>query len=70
MRLIDRDGCECYNESASHPFQQALSLESGYLESEEDEDAQLMIYIPFRCPVKLTSLQMTGPSDGKNMIAM
>ena len=68
MSLIDREGCECYNESASHPFLQALSLESGYLESEEDEDAQLMIYIPFQCPVKLMSLQMTGPSDGKNII--
>ena len=66
MRLIDKNSCECYNESLSHPYQQALNLnDSEYLESEEDENGQLMIYLPFQCPVKLMSLQLVGPTDGK-----
>ena len=66
MKLIDTTGCECYNQSTSHPYQHALNLnDSEYLESEEDERGQLMIYFPFKCPVKLTSLQCIGPTDGK-----
>ena len=63
MGLIDSKGCECLNESKVHPYQHALSLsEAEYLESADDE--QLMIFLTFRCPVKLNSLQLIGPTDG------
>ena len=66
MRLIDRSSCECHNQNESRPYQQALSMnDSEYLESEETEKGQLMIYLPFLCPVKLMSLQLIGPTDGK-----
>lgn len=69
MRLINKSECECYNESLSHPCNQALnSSDLDYLESEEDEDGQLMIYLPFKCPVKLTSLQLIGPDDGEEIM--
>ena len=63
LGVIDSNGSECLNESDSHPFQHALSDSTDqYLESDCDE--QLIIALAFQQPVKLHSLQLTGPTDG------
>ncbi len=63
--MIDQKGTECLNDSDQHPFPHALTSTSAeYLESDCDE--QLIISVAFNQPVKLHSLQLTGPSDGKD----
>ena len=64
LGVIDKSGSECLNESDSHPFQHALSASAGqYLESDCDE--QLIIVLAFQQPIKLHSIQLMGPTDGK-----
>lgn len=61
---IDKSRCECLNESDQHSFRSALSREeAGYLESDCDE--QLLLTVAFMQPIRLHSLQVVGPDDGR-----
>lgn len=44
------------------PFHERLDRER-FLES-EDDDPQLLIHIPFTCPVKIRALTILGGDDG------
>ena len=64
LGVIDNSGSECLNESDSHPFRHALSASTDqYLESDCDE--QLIIVLAFQQPIKLHSIQLVGPTDGR-----
>lgn len=61
--LLDKTRCECLNEADDHPYSHALSPGSvQYLESDCDE--QLVISLSFGQPVKLHTLQISGPDNG------
>ena len=69
LPYIDLDGVAALNATERgaartifKPYDQRLDRES-CLESEED-DPQLLIHIPFTCPVKIKSLTCIGGSDG------
>lgn len=62
--LLDRRGSECLNQKDEHPYTDALlpgPLQ--YLESDDDE--QLIISLRFKTTVRLHSLQLTGPLNGR-----
>ncbi|XP_067037332.1 thioredoxin-like protein 1 [Acropora muricata] len=61
--FINKSGCECLNESDDHHFSAALAKGPDYLESDCDE--QLLISIAFNQGVKLHSLKIQGPDDGR-----
>jgi len=63
--FIDMSRSECLNESddQDHTFQAALKEDDGYLESDCDE--QLLITLAFNQPVRIHSLALRGPSDGR-----
>ncbi|XP_064389489.1 uncharacterized protein LOC135337484 isoform X3 [Halichondria panicea] len=61
--FLDCRKCECLNEMDDHPFTHALKPGPlQYLESDCNE--QLIISFEFQSPVKLHSIQLTGPLDG------
>ena len=53
--------CECLNESDDHSLVHCLSLDTGYLESDCDE--QLIISLTFTQAVKIHSLKVKAPID-------
>uniref|UniRef100_U5EV95 Putative thioredoxin-like protein n=1 Tax=Corethrella appendiculata TaxID=1370023 RepID=U5EV95_9DIPT len=60
--FIQKNQCECLNESDSHPFTQALTPgSSGHLESDCDE--QLIISITFNQSVKISALKIKAPEQ-------
>jgi hypothetical protein len=59
--FIMKQQCECLNESDYHTFLQCLNTESGYLQSDEDE--QLIMSIAFSQPVKVHSLKIKAPAE-------
>eukprot|EP01087_Luapelamoeba_hula_P011828 TRINITY_DN3267_c0_g1_i1.p1 TRINITY_DN3267_c0_g1~~TRINITY_DN3267_c0_g1_i1.p1 ORF type:complete len:308 (-),score=56.13 TRINITY_DN3267_c0_g1_i1:34-927(-) len=61
--FVDVSHVTCLNQSSDHPVQNAFSRDSKYLESDCDE--QLLIYVPFKQPIKLHSLGFVAPADGK-----
>lgn len=61
VTFIEKNGCECLNESDEHTLAHALTSKGGYLESDCDE--QLIITVAFNQVVKLHSLKITGPAD-------
>lgn len=62
--FIDLSKSECLNESDDHPFTAALEPgDDEYLESDCDE--QLIIALGFLQPVKLHSIHLKGPADGR-----
>ncbi|KAL5469462.1 hypothetical protein EMCRGX_G030719 [Ephydatia muelleri] len=61
--LLDLSKSECLNESDDHPFTAALEPGDRYLESDCDE--QLIIALGFLQPVKVHSIQLKGPADGR-----
>lgn len=65
--FIMKQQCECLNESDYHTFPQCLNSDSGYLQSDEDE--QLIISIAFSQPVKVHSLKIktTAENGPKNI---
>ncbi|EDV21248.1 uncharacterized protein TRIADDRAFT_30625 [Trichoplax adhaerens] len=60
---INLSNCECLNENDDHPFKNALTKSALYLESDCDE--QLLIYIAFQQPVKIHSIILNAPDDGR-----
>lgn len=67
MSLISAKESECLNNSDDHPLSHAFSGDPDgkqYLESDCDE--QLIISVAFSQPVKLHSLQITAPQDGRD----
>uniref|UniRef100_A0A3Q3WU53 PITH domain-containing protein n=1 Tax=Mola mola TaxID=94237 RepID=A0A3Q3WU53_MOLML len=56
MPFISKTGCECLNESDDCGFDNCLTKDSSYLESDCDE--QLLITIAFTQPVKLFSMKL------------
>eukprot|EP01063_Lacrimia_lanifica_P017479 TRINITY_DN24558_c0_g1_i1.p1 TRINITY_DN24558_c0_g1~~TRINITY_DN24558_c0_g1_i1.p1 ORF type:complete len:191 (+),score=60.73 TRINITY_DN24558_c0_g1_i1:65-574(+) len=65
---IDRQGAECLNASPEHPVANIFpSAEGGagggLLESDTDEE--LLLNIPFRQNVKVYSIEITAPNDGR-----
>ncbi|XP_008322538.1 thioredoxin-like protein 1 [Cynoglossus semilaevis] len=56
MPFVNKSGCECMNESDDCGFDNCLSKDSSYLESDCDE--QLLITIAFNQPVKLFSMKL------------
>jgi len=61
--FLDMSKSECLNESDDHPFLGALKEDEGFLESDCDE--QLLITLAFNQPVRIHSLALRGPSDGR-----
>ena len=61
--LIDHSGSECLNESDDHPFTNCLKTNAKYLES--DCDPQLIIVLAFTQSVKLHTMQIIAPTDGR-----
>jgi len=61
--FINKSGCECLNESDDHHLSAALAKGPDYLESDCDE--QLLVSIAFNQVVKLHSLKIQGPDDGR-----
>ncbi|XP_032689226.1 thioredoxin-like protein 1 [Odontomachus brunneus] len=59
--FITKQQCECLNESDYHTFSQCLNSDSGYLQSDEDE--QLIMSIAFSQPVKIYSLKIKAPTE-------
>lgn len=59
--FIQKNGCECLNESDDHPLNNCLDLshKSTYLESDCDE--QLIITVAFSQPIKLHSIKLRAP---------
>ena len=62
--LLDKSGSECLNDSDDHPLSHALDTPTSEQFLESDCDEQLIISIAFLQPVKLHSLQITGPDNG------
>ncbi|KAM9322079.1 thioredoxin-like protein 1 [Pholidichthys leucotaenia] len=56
MPFVNKAGCECLNESDDCGFDNCLTKDSSYLESDCDE--QLLITIAFNQPVKLFSMKL------------
>ncbi|KYM98452.1 Thioredoxin-like protein 1 [Cyphomyrmex costatus] len=59
--FVMKQQCECLNESDYHTFSQCLNSDSGYLQSDEDE--QLIMSIAFSQPVKVHSLKIKAPTE-------
>ena len=61
---MDQSQVECLNQNDDHPVAHALvDDESTYLESDCDE--QLIMSFSFNLPVKLHSLRIKAPTDGR-----
>ena len=56
-------GCNCLNESDDHTHANVFDNNETYLESDCDE--QLILSITFSQPVKIHSMKINAPSDGK-----
>ncbi|XP_065064006.1 thioredoxin-like protein 1 [Rhopilema esculentum] len=61
--FISMAGCACLNESDENTFQNALKKGPTYLESDCDEE--LLLTISFTQPVKLHSVKIAAPDDGR-----
>jgi len=61
--FISLSGCSCLNESDENTFQNALKKGPTFLESDCDE--QLILTITFTQAVKLHSLKINAPDDGR-----
>jgi len=62
--LVDKNQGQCLNQSTDHPWTNTLTRDSSkYLES--DCDPQLLLYIPFNQPVKIHSINVVAPTDGR-----
>ncbi|XP_058827311.1 thioredoxin-like protein 1 [Topomyia yanbarensis] len=57
--LIQKNQCECLNESNDHPMVNALSSSGGHLVSDCDE--QLIISITFNQLVKISAIKFKSP---------
>lgn len=57
--FIQKNQCECLNESDEHPMTNALSASGGHLASDCDE--QLIISITFNQVVKIHSIKIKAP---------
>jgi PITH domain len=58
--LIQKNMCECLNESDDHTLEHVLSTGAGFLASDVDE--QLIINLAFNQGVKIHSLKIKGPA--------
>ncbi|KAM8871940.1 thioredoxin-like protein 1 [Synchiropus splendidus] len=56
MPFVNKAGCECLNESDDCGFENCLTKDTSYLESDCDE--QLLITMAFNQPVKLFSMKL------------
>ncbi|XP_058816559.1 thioredoxin-like protein 1 [Topomyia yanbarensis] len=68
--FIQKNQCECLNESNDHPMVNALSSSGGHLVSDCDE--QLIISITFNQLVKISAIKFKappshGPKKGENL---
>ncbi|KAL5272692.1 hypothetical protein ACHWQZ_G000771 [Mnemiopsis leidyi] len=63
-QFIDMSKSECLNESDDHTFKGALKEEEGRLESDCDE--QLLLTLAFNQPVRIHSIALRGPDDGRS----
>lgn len=61
--FINKSGCESLNESDDHHLAAALAKGPDFLESDCDE--QLLVTIAFNQAVKVHSLKIQGPGDGR-----
>ncbi|XP_031568357.1 thioredoxin-like protein 1 [Actinia tenebrosa] len=61
--FINKSGCESLNEDNEHTLADALSKGPAYLQSDCDE--QLLFTIAFNQPVKIHSIKLQAPNDGK-----
>ncbi|XP_055382555.1 thioredoxin-like protein 1 [Condylostylus longicornis] len=59
--FIQKDQCECLNESDDHPLQHCLTNVPGFLQSDVDEE--LIISVTFNQAVKIHSLRIEGPPN-------
>jgi len=57
--FIQKNQCECLNESDDHPLSHCLTNAGGYLQSDVDE--QLIISVTFNQAVKIHSLRIKAP---------
>ncbi|CAF0996877.1 unnamed protein product [Brachionus calyciflorus] len=61
VSLINKAQSECLNQSDDFVWENALSPDSKCLKSDVDE--QILMYVSFQQPVKLSSLVIQGPAD-------
>jgi thioredoxin len=61
--FVDKTQATCLNQSTEHTLQNVFVKGTGYLESDCDE--QLLLYVPFRQPIKLHSICFVAPDDGR-----
>jgi len=59
--MIVDSSCECLNEADDHPLSNCLNSDTGFLESDVDE--QLILSLTFSQSVRLHSIAIKGPSD-------
>lgn len=59
--FIQKNQCECLNESDDHPMVHSFTSNGGYLQSDVDE--QLILSVTFNQPVKIHSLKIKAPTD-------
>ena len=63
--LLSKKGSECLNALDDHPFTNAfIPGPLQYLQSDVDE--QMIVFLTFHRPVKLHSIQLSGPIDGRS----
>ncbi|EGD83320.1 hypothetical protein PTSG_03928 [Salpingoeca rosetta] len=63
-KFVNKAQMECLNQNDDHPLEHALTDdEDTFLESDCDE--QLMIALNFTLPVKLHSMRVVAPTDGR-----
>ncbi|XP_058816623.1 thioredoxin-like protein 1 [Topomyia yanbarensis] len=67
--VVDKNQCECLNESNDHPMVNALSSSGGHLVSDCDE--QLIISITFNQLVKISAIKFKAPpSHGPKKVSV
>jgi len=59
--MIVNSSSECLNEADDHPFSNCLNSDTGFLESDVDE--QLILSLTFSQSVRLHSIAIKGPAD-------
>lgn len=59
---IDVDSCDCLNQKNSQMMKQMIQRKKMYLESDVDE--QLILFIPFKKKVNLSSILFMAKNDG------
>ena len=75
LESINIDRIICYNESVPHSAKKVFKTRDQKLERTEvllshTDDPELLVYVPFLCPVKVLSVNVIGVGDGTSPTSM